>query len=110
MPNDPYYRTPQWRTLRAAVLARDGHRCVVPGCSEFATIVDHIQARRAGGADRLDNLRSLCKRHDGQIKERASGKRGNGGQLEAIGCDVHGNPADPAHHWAKTQAKTMGRG
>jgi len=30
--------------------------------------VDHIKARRAGGTDALDNLRSLCKPHDHAIK------------------------------------------
>jgi len=99
LPNDPYYRTPQWRTLRAAALERDQYRCVVPGCGDAAVIVDHIVRRKAGGADTLGNLRSLCKRHDGQVKERANGKRGNAGRLVELGCDASGRPLDPGHHW-----------
>lgn len=34
--------------------------CQAPGCSQLATDVDHIIARRKGGTDDLQNLQSLC--------------------------------------------------
>ena len=55
----------------------DGHRCVVVGCGNAAVVVDHIVARAAGGADALHNLRSLCRLHDNQARERADGTRKN---------------------------------
>jgi 5-methylcytosine-specific restriction protein A len=53
----------RWRTVRLAVLERDGHRCRMmrPGCTITATTVDHIVELANGGA-RLDpaNLRAAC--------------------------------------------------
>jgi 5-methylcytosine-specific restriction protein A len=99
MPSDPYYQTPHWRRLRAAALKRDGYRCVVPGCGKAAVVVDHIKRRRDGGADVLGNLRSLCRDHDNQVKERPNGKRGNAGKLVVKGCFPDGSPRDPRHPW-----------
>jgi 5-methylcytosine-specific restriction endonuclease McrA len=64
-------RTHAWMRLRAAALQRDGYTCAVPGWGN-ATHVDHVVSRRSGG---LDNLRSLCAVHDGQINEDNNGKR-----------------------------------
>src|SRR5690349_16605910 len=97
MPNDPYYRTPEWRTLRAAALERDRHTCTVAGCRARATHVDHIVSRRDGGPDVLSNLRSLCKPHDQQVMQGPSGKRRSGGRLHVKGCDADGMPLDPTH-------------
>jgi 5-methylcytosine-specific restriction endonuclease McrA len=58
--SDPFYRTRTWLRLRHARLQLDRQICVVPGCGQRATVVDHIVSRRAGGADALRNLRSLC--------------------------------------------------
>ena len=44
---------------RAAVLTRDGHRCLQCGCRTSLTI-DHIRAKSDGGTDRLENLQTLC--------------------------------------------------
>jgi 5-methylcytosine-specific restriction endonuclease McrA len=58
-----FYRSPAWRLLREAVLARDGHRCQVRmfGCAGAATQVDHIVPRRQGGSDTdMSNFRSVC--------------------------------------------------
>jgi len=86
---DPFYLSPEWRgkgALRQRVLDRDGHQCV--SCGERATIVDHIVSRRNGGADAMHNLRSLCRRCDNRIKERADGTRGKGGSMRGpIGVD-----------------------
>jgi 5-methylcytosine-specific restriction endonuclease McrA len=59
-----YYRTKEWLWLREGRLRLDHHTCVVPGCGQRATIVDHIRPRRAGGTDAISNLRSLCSTHD----------------------------------------------
>jgi hypothetical protein len=50
--------------LRRAVLARDRHRCTVPGCTH-ATFVDvhHVQPRSEGGRHEASNLRVLCSAH-----------------------------------------------
>jgi len=58
MPSDPVYKTKRWKRLRAAVLRRDLYTCVLPGCGQPASVVDHIAARRA---EALNILRSLCK-------------------------------------------------
>jgi len=90
-----YYSTPHWKALRAAALRRDHWRCVIPGCGCGATIVDHIETRprqdEPSPLDRLDNLRSLCSRHDAQIKETRSGRRARDGRPR-IGCDEDGWP------------------
>ncbi|MFZ0458229.1 MAG: HNH endonuclease signature motif containing protein [Rhodoplanes sp.] len=94
---NPYYRTPEWRVLRATRLRLDGYRCAVPGCPVRASVVDHIVARRRGGGDVLGNLRSLCDAHDRMLKERPDGRRANGGLIK--GCDRRGMPIDPGHWW-----------
>jgi hypothetical protein len=50
--------------LRRAVLARDRHRCTVPGCTH-ATFVDvhHVQPRSEGGRNEASNLSTLCSAH-----------------------------------------------
>jgi 5-methylcytosine-specific restriction endonuclease McrA len=96
---DPYYLSTHWKRLRAARLKMDGNRCVVPGCGQRATTVDHIKRRRDGGLDVLSNLRSLCDEHDRMVKERPSGKRANAGKLVVRGCFADGSPRDPAHPW-----------
>lgn len=54
----------QWRTLRALILERDAHQCMIhgPGCTGVATTVDHIQPRQLGGTDTAANLRASCKK------------------------------------------------
>ncbi len=78
---DEFYLTPQWKRLRAAALKRDGGMCVAPGCRRKAVVVDHIISRRNGGRDILDNLRSLCRVHDNEVKELPGGERRNGGEF-----------------------------
>lgn len=96
---DPYYKTRAWQLLREAALRRDLYTCVVPGCGQQAQVVDHVVARRAGGADHLDNLRSLCKEHDHTVKERSTGQRANAGKLTVKGFFADGTPRDPSHPW-----------
>jgi len=95
---DPFYRSPEWQVLRTAVLKRDKWRCTVPGCPHTVRTsrltVDHIKARRDGGADEMPNLRTLCRDHDNQVKEGADGVRANGGKTFVRGCDADGWPLD----------------
>lgn len=99
MSRDPFYRSKEWRLLRASALVRDGGRCTVKGCGARATHVDHIVSRRKGGLDALPNLRSLCATHDNQAKEDAQGNRRRGGKMVVVGCDADGWPLDPSHEW-----------
>jgi hypothetical protein len=50
--------------VRRAVLARDHHRCRVPGCTH-STFVDvhHIRPRAEGGSHEPHNLITLCSAH-----------------------------------------------
>lgn len=105
---DPYYKTRAWQLLRKAALRRDLYTCVVPGCGQPAYAVDHILARRAGGADTLDNLRSLCKTHDHAVKEGKTGERGNAGVLVVKGFYADGTPRDPSHPWFTGGPKPAG--
>lgn len=100
---DPYYRTPEWKRLRTACLARDGYRCTVRGCQTptYRLTADHIVARRAGGPDSLANLRTLCSHHDAQVRQAPSGQRRNSGRPTVRGCDASGLPLDPAHPWRR---------
>lgn len=99
-----FYQSPEWRALRKACLDRDHWRCVVPGCYARATHADHIQRRPISAtltpADRLDNLRSLCARHDAQVKELPDGTRRNGGEFTIRGADADGWPLDPTRRGA----------
>ena len=94
-----FYQSAFWRRLRKSCLVRDGWRCVVPGCDARATHADHIITRPPAptptAADVLTNLRSLCARHDAQVKEQ-NGKRKNGGAFTVRGADADGWPIDPA--------------
>jgi len=47
------------RGLRMRILERDGFKCVLCGAGELLQ-VDHIVARRNGGSDEEENLRTLC--------------------------------------------------
>jgi 5-methylcytosine-specific restriction protein A len=53
---------PNWRTIRAAVLVRDQHRCVLPGCT---TPTDRVQVDHMGDPSdhSYDQLRTLCHGH-----------------------------------------------
>jgi hypothetical protein len=46
---------------RQAVLARDGHRCRVQGCTRSRFLeVHHVKPRNEGGSNKPENLVSLC--------------------------------------------------
>ena len=102
-PADPYYQSPHWHTLRDACLARDHRRCTVVGCRSRGVVADHIVTRPPvpypTPQDCLENLRTLCRSHDSQVKEprRGGGERKQGGVFRVKGCDVDGWPLSPQH-------------
>jgi 5-methylcytosine-specific restriction endonuclease McrA len=59
--------------IRKAVLARDGHRCTVPGCRATRNLdVHHLEHREHGGTHTKENLTTLCDghhvaHHDGRL-------------------------------------------
>jgi len=58
-------------SVRAAVLARDRHRCATPGCrSTHFLEVHHLTPRGQGGSNRAENLITLCSRCHGFVHER----------------------------------------
>ncbi len=56
-------------TLRRALRARDGTRCVFPGCGCRGTDAHHVRAWAEGGPTAQANLTSLCKRHHTFVHE-----------------------------------------
>ena len=97
MPGGPFYRSAEWRAVRAAVLHRDGYRCATPRCDRRASHVDHILAvSRGGGALDPANLRSLCASCHSRKTATADGGFGNrlrpAPPLRARGCDRDGWP------------------
>jgi 5-methylcytosine-specific restriction protein A len=57
-----FYHSKAWRSARARVLKRDGYLCQLRlmGCTDQATIADHIVERSDGGDDDEANLRAVC--------------------------------------------------
>jgi 5-methylcytosine-specific restriction endonuclease McrA len=103
MPGDPFYRTPEWKSLRTAFL-RANPICSVPGCRTAATHVDHVLSRRKGGPS-LDprNLAAYCAVHHNQKTARLDhpDRAASRAPLRAFGCDAAGRPLDPNHPWNK---------
>jgi hypothetical protein len=97
MARNAYYKTPHWRALKQATHKRDGWRCTVPGCTSTDRMVcDHIETRPnvdyPTSLDVLSNTRTLCDRHDRQIKEGRDGQRMRGGSARVVGSDADGWP------------------
>lgn len=100
-----FYRTAEWRALRAEVLRRDPI-CASRGCGRPSSHADHIVPRSRGGADTLANLRGACQScHN---RRSASGNA----PLRAIGCLPDGTPRDPADPWygGTQEEKSLGAG
>jgi HNH endonuclease len=59
--------------LRKAVFERDGQRCLYPGCAEVDTLhADHILPVASGGITVLENLQTLCEKHNLTKSDRES--------------------------------------
>lgn len=54
-----YLASARWAAKRAAVLARDRGRCVVPGCGRAAVQVHHLTYERVGD-EAMDDLAAVC--------------------------------------------------
>ncbi len=94
------YRTAEWRTLRAKILAARPV-CQSPGCSAPSSHIDHIVPMRSGGAAFSPaNLQALCQRCHNRKTAMVDGGFGNrqrGGVPLTVGFDDKGNPVDPRH-------------
>lgn len=61
--------------VRAAVLARDRHRCTTPGCRATRFLeVHHVVPRARGGGNEVGNLVTLCGRCHGFVHEGRSSR------------------------------------
>ena len=56
-------------TLRRALRARDGTRCVFPGCTCRGVDAHHVKHWAEGGATVLSNIASLCRAHHVLVHE-----------------------------------------
>ena len=72
---------------RRSVLLRDGHRCVVPGCTNRLWLeVHHLVPLAAGGSNESENLATLCSRHHALVHEGSlRSVRGEEGRLRWFG-------------------------
>lgn len=58
--------------LRRQVLARDRHRCAVPGCRSARNLdLHHIEYQRDGGRHEMENLLTVCSGHHQLLHEGA---------------------------------------
>jgi hypothetical protein len=66
------------RPLRRALRHRDGDRCRFPGCPGNGVEAHHVTHWLDGGATRLENMVSLCRRHHHRHHEGAFGIEATG--------------------------------
>ncbi len=69
-------------SVRAAVLARDRHRCARCGATRFLE-VHHVKPRDEGGANTADNLTTLCSRCHAFHHQRVFAARGGDHRLDS---------------------------
>lgn len=97
------YNTAKWKRLRAAKLAHDPlcYACKMRGEITPADTVDHIHPVSAGGDPYppLDGLMSLCARCHNEKTNAMDRHDRNGSGRRFKGCDINGNPIDPADLW-----------
>lgn len=86
-----------WRKLRALVLSE---RPFCEICGQPATDVDHADNDPTNNS--RDNLASLCHECHSRKTQADMGKQ------VKYGCDEHGIPLDPNHHWNKKSRATKG--
>jgi holliday junction DNA helicase RuvB len=77
--------------LRAAVLARDGYKCVVCGSTRDLLAAHHLHARANGGATSLEFVVTLCglchgNGHEGLLKLKTDAEG------RVVACDKDGEP------------------
>ncbi|MBK7582353.1 MAG: hypothetical protein IPI67_19370 [Myxococcales bacterium] len=85
--------------LRRHVLARDGGRCTVPGCSNALFLdVHHIELRSEGGRHEADALTTLCGAHHRALHEGTlllSGRVSSGLQFRHADGTAYGRKISP---------------
>jgi hypothetical protein len=81
---------------RKEVLARDKHRCRVPGCRSAQNLeVHHIEHRKHGGSSHKSNLVTLCGGHHGLHHDGTLFIRGTADALEVSW--LHDEPVETFH-------------
>lgn len=84
--------------LRRLVLARDHHRCVVPGCTRHLFIdLHHLKKSRDGGSNTPDNLITLCSTHHRLHHEGYLGIEGTPSHGLVFHCPRGKLRTEPAH-------------
>lgn len=101
---DPFYRSPQWKQLRAWVLKRDGYLCADCGkdLSGGGAHVDHIvsRARRPDLELRPSNLETRCwSCHSRATATRDRGFGNRPVEPDRGACDAGGDPVWDGHPW-----------
>ena len=90
------YNNRRWKNRRAKQLREEPlcRRCKERGEVTEATVADHIDPHE-GDENKFWHgaLQSLCKHDHDSYKQRLE-KSGT-----VVGCDQHGLPVDPRHHW-----------
>ena len=83
----------QWQRLRASVLTGEPmcRHCINEGRTTPATDLDHASGDPSDNSP--ENLQPLC--HECHSRKTAA----DHGKVVRMGCDLHGNPADPSHPW-----------
>lgn len=103
------YNTPAWQRLRRAKLDRDPlcHACRLRGRPVMADTVDHVVAIADGGHPfpDFDGLMSLCERCHNDKTNAVDRQDRHGSGRRFKGCDVNGNPIDPADAWHRGRLK-----
>ena len=99
MPNEGFYKTPEWKALRLLCLKRDKWACVLCGASVRGvglSRVNHKHSRkmRPDLALSLSNLETLCATCDNAHHSEKGGH-------DRAPTKADGMPTDPAHHWNK---------
>jgi 5-methylcytosine-specific restriction endonuclease McrA len=75
-PNKHIYSSKRWRILRRHILWHNP-LCIIEGCDEIATDVDHIIGIEDGGDPWAPaNLQSMCRPHHAQKTSRELNGRG----------------------------------
>jgi hypothetical protein len=84
--------------VRRQVLARDHHRCTVPGCRSARSLdLHHIEYRSNGGGNEMWNLTTLCSAHHKSHHEGLLTIRGQAPlELEFTWSTTSGKPASAA--------------
>ena len=86
--------------IRRAVLARDRHRCTVPGCTSSLFVdVHHLQWWSKGGEHAMSNLTTLCTLHHDLAHHGRIVVSGSPGALVVLHADgrPYGTPPTASH-------------